>query len=492
MPEVNRIVNTSVNSFWYHPDHRSGGQMDKVVSSPAAAIEDIADGSSIGIAGFGVAHRFPSSLVTALHERAVKGLTVYCNGLGQPGHPTAHLLADGGQIAHLVTCFSARPGVVSEAERQIRSGQMTLEMVPQGTLVERMRAGGAGLAAIYTPVAVGTAVAEGKDVRYFDGRPYVLERAITTDFALIRAYRADRMGNLQFRGGSRNFNVSFAKAARVAIAEVDEIVAVGELSPEEIDLPGVFVARVVRSTIQMDVKNLPMRPSRPADSAREYFGKRALTRTEIARRTARLLPDGAVVNLGAGLPNLVSNHIGDRSVVLHSENGILNYGAIITGADFDPDIHDASGYFVQVRPGASFFDSVTSFEIARSGRLDAVVLGAYQVGANGDLANWAAPGMTGGGIGGAMDLAVGARRVIIMLEHTDSKGHPKLVERCDYPLTAPGCVDVVVTDLALLTRNGGGFRLDEIARGFTVEEVLSLTAMPVTVADRVGVMQENW
>src|SRR5690242_10847736 len=190
--------------------------MDKTVSSPAAAVEDIVDGATVAIAGFGVAHRFPSSLVTALRDRGVKGLTVYCNGLGQPGHPTAHLLAEAGQIAHLVTCFSARPGIVSEAERQIRSGQMTLEMVPQGTLVERMRAGGAGLAAIYTPVSVGTSIADGKDVRYFDGQPYVLERAITTDFALIRAHRADPMGNLRFRGGSRNFNVSFAKAARVA------------------------------------------------------------------------------------------------------------------------------------------------------------------------------------------------------------------------------------------------------------------------------------
>ena len=114
--------------------------MDKVVSSPAEAVADIVDGATIGIAGFGVAHRFPSSLITALRDRGVKGLTVYCNGLGQPGHPTAHLLADGGQIAHLVTCFSARPGVVSAAERAIGSGQMTLEMVPQGTLVERMRA----------------------------------------------------------------------------------------------------------------------------------------------------------------------------------------------------------------------------------------------------------------------------------------------------------------------------------------------------------------
>ena len=156
-------------------------RVDKVVSSPAAAVDDIADGSSVGIAGFGVAHRFPSSLVTALRDKGVKGLTVYCNGLGQPGYPTAHLLADGGQIAHLVACFSARPGIVSEAERQIRSGQMTVEMVPQGTLVERMRAGGAGLAAIYTPVSVGTSIAKGKEVRYFDGLPYVLERAITTD-----------------------------------------------------------------------------------------------------------------------------------------------------------------------------------------------------------------------------------------------------------------------------------------------------------------------
>jgi 3-oxoacid CoA-transferase len=369
---------------------------------------------------------------------------------------------------------------------------MTLEMVPQGTLVERMRAGGAGLAAFYTPVGVGTAIGAGKDLRYFDGRPYVLERAITTDFALIRAHQADRMGNLRFRGGSRNFNVSFAKAARIAIAEVDEIVEVGQLRPDEIDLPGVFVGRVVRSVLQMDVHNLPMRPSRPAGSARTYFGKNALTRAEIARRTAGLLSDGAVVNLGAGLPNLVSNYIGARPVVLHSENGILNYGPIISGSEFDPDVHDASGYFIELRPGASFFDSVTSFEIARSGRLDAVVLGAYQVGANGDLANWATPGMAGGGIGGAMDLAVGARRVIVMLEHVDSQSRPKLVPRCEFPLTAAGCVDTIVTDLALLTRHGDGFRLDEVARGFTVDEVLTLTGMPVSVAATVGVMQERW
>ena len=339
--------------------------MDKVVASPAEATADIPSGASIGVAGFGVAHRFPSSLIIALRDQGTAGLTVYCNGLGQPGHPTAHLLADNHQISRLVTCFSARPGVVSEAEKQIRAGQLELEMVAQGTLVERMRAGGAGIPAFYTPTGYGSAVAAGKDVRYFGGRPYVLEHAITTDFAFIRGHRADRMGNVQFRGGSRNFNVSFAKAARVTIAEVDEIAEPGEIPPGQVDLPGVFVTRVVRSTTQLDVKNLPMRVNRPASSARHYHGKPALSREQIGRRVAALLPDDSVVNLGAGLPTLVANFTAQRPVILHSENGLLNYGEFVRDDSFDPDLHDAGGYFVTLRPGASFFDSVTSFEIAR-------------------------------------------------------------------------------------------------------------------------------
>src|ERR1700729_26324 len=235
------------------------------VTTAAAAVADIEDGASIGIAGFGLSHRYPSTLISALGEKGSRGLTVYCNGLGQPGFPTAHLLADNHQIGHLVTCFSARPGVVSEAEKQIEAGEMTLEMVAQGTLVERMRAGGAGIPAFYTPTGYGSEVAEGKDIRYFDGRPYVLERAITTDFALIRAAKADHYGNLVFRGGAQNFNVSFAKAARVTIVEAEEIVETGSIPPGDVDLPGVFVTRVVPVTVRMDAKNLPMRVNRPGD-----------------------------------------------------------------------------------------------------------------------------------------------------------------------------------------------------------------------------------
>jgi 3-oxoacid CoA-transferase len=467
--------------------------MGKVMSA-AEAVADIEDGASLGIAGFGLSHRYPSTLISALGEKGTRGLTVYCNGLGQPGFPTGHLLAENHQIARLVTCFSARPGVVSEAEKQIAAGEMALEMLPQGTLVERMRAGGAGLAAIYTPTGYGSEIADGKDIRYFDGKPYVLERAITTDFAFIRAARADHFGNVVFKGGSQNFNVSFAKAARVTIVEAEEIVPTGAIAPSEVDLPGVFVTRVVPITVAMDIRSLPQRVNRPASSAKEYLGKPALTRAEIGRRAAALLPDGAVVNLGAGLPVQVANWVVDRPVVLHAENGLLNYGGFASADEFDPDLHDAGGQFVTVRDGTSFFDSVTSFEIARGGRLYAVVLGTYEVGGNGDLANWSAPGMVGGGIGGAMDLVAGARHVFVTLEHTDSKGRPKLVETCSLPLTAPNCVDAIITDLALLRRpsRSARFTLEEVAAGFTVDEVLSLTGMAVEVADSVGVMQASW
>jgi 3-oxoacid CoA-transferase len=322
----------------------------------------------------------------------------------------------------------------------------------------------------------------------------VLERAITTDFAFIRAARADHFGNVVFKGGSQNFNVSFAKAARVTIVEAEEIVPTGAIAPSEVDLPGVFVTRVVPITVAMDIRSLPQRVNRPASSAKEYLGKPALTRAEIGRRTAALLPDGAIVNLGAGLPVQVANFVVDRPVVLHAENGLLNYGGFAAAGEFDPDLHDAGGQFVTTRDGTSFFDSVTSFEIARGGRLYAVVLGTYEVAGNGDLANWSAPGMVGGGIGGAMDLVAGAQHVFVTLEHTDSKGRLKLVETCSLPLTAPNCVDAIITDLALLRRASRSerFTLEEIAAGFTVDEVLSLTGMAVDVADRVGVMQENW
>ncbi len=466
--------------------------MDKFVGSPAEAVADIGDGSSVAIAGFGIGHRFPSSLILALRDRGSRDLCIVCNSLGAPGQVRAQILAENHQVKKLVAAFSARPGLQTEAERQLASGQLEVELVPQGTLVERLRAGGAGIPAFYTPTGVGTQLATGKEQRQFDGRTFVLEEAIRVDFAFLRAMRGDRMGNLEFRGGSQNFNPSFAKAARIAIAEVDEIVDVGELPPERVHLPGIFVSRLVQSTVKVELSSLSGQRKRGAESRRQYHGRPALTRREMARRVAMHLTAGSYVNLGTGIPTLVSDYTAERDIVLHAENGILGFGPLVELSEADPDYFNAGGGFVSLRPGACFFDSVTSFEMARSGKLNAVVLGAYQVDERGNLANWSTPAMAGGGIGGAMDLVAGGAPLIIVMEHADSRGAPKLVRQCDYPVTGTKCVDVVVTDLAMLERIDDRFVLTEVASGFSVDEVLALTPMRVEVAREVRTMQDAW
>jgi 3-oxoacid CoA-transferase len=395
-------------------------------------------------------------------------------------------------VKKLIAAFSMRAGTPTASEDQIAAGEMEVEVVPQGILVERCRAGGAGIPAFYSPTGVGTAIAEGKETRLFDGKPHVLEQAIRVDYAFLRGYRADRLGNVQFRGGSQNFNPSFAKAARVAIVEVDEIVEPGGIPPELIDLPGIFVSRVVKATQAVDGKAWRRPERRPSDKARLYNGKPALTRAGIAKNAARLVREGTYVNLGVGIPTMVSNHLRGRDVILHAENGVLGYGRMVTEEhEIDPDIYNAAGQFVAIEPGASYFDSVTSFEMARGGRIDTVILGAYEVDAEANLANWSTTTAKRGGIGGAMDLLSGRGDLIIVMEHADSKGRPKLRRQCTYPLTGRGCVTWIVTDLAMLAREDGRFVLKEIAPGFTAEEVSALTEMPVAVASDVGVMQEG-
>jgi 3-oxoacid CoA-transferase len=462
--------------------------MNKVFTSPEQAVADIGDGATIAIAGFSVAHRFATSLILALREKGTKELCLVCNSLGDPGATRGQILAENKQVKKLIAAFSVRPGTPTASEEQIVAGEMAVELVPQGILVERCRAGGAGIAAFYSPTSVGTALTEGKEIRDFGGKPHVLEQAIRVDYAFLRGYRADRLGNVQFRGGSQNFNPSFAKAARVAIVEVDEIVEPGGIPPELINLPGIFVSRVVKTTQKFDLWRRPER--RPSDQPRLYNGKPGLTRAGIAKRAAALVRDGTYVNLGVGIPTMVSNYLVDRDVILHAENGVLGYGHMVTDEkEIDPDIYNAAGQFVSLKPGASFFDSVTSFEMARGGRIDTVILGAYEVDQTGSVANWSTADAKRGGIGGAMDLLSGSGELIIVMEHSDSKGRPKLRRKCTYPLTGKGCVNYVVTDLALLRWHDGRFVLDEVAPGFTPREVLELTEMEIAVGPDVRTME---
>ena len=306
------------------------------------------------------------------------------------------------------------------------AGEMEVDLVPQGTLVERIRAGGFGLGGILTATGVGTAVEEGKQKVTVAGKDYLVEPALQADFALVHAFMADYLGNLAYALTGRNFNPVMAMAGHTVIVAADNIVPVGLISPDHVITPAPLVDYLITRADTMDAQ------------------------TVIAKRIALELRDGMLVNLGIGIPTRVANYVpAGMRVYFQSENGLIGTGAMPEEGMHHRLLTDAGGKPVTALPGASTFDSAMSFGLIRGGHLAMTVLGGLQVDQSGHLANWMIPGKMVPGMGGAMDLASGAKRVVIAMQHS-AKGKSKLVKVCNLPLTSARPIDLLVSELAVI------------------------------------------
>lgn len=436
---------------------------------PQITVEEAAklvkDGDTLLQGGFGMTGN-PVHLMHALAELGTKNLTFIGNNTGEPGLGGGRLLRNGQLKKMIGSFFTSNPDAVKAAQ----SGEVAYELLPQGTLAEAIRAGGAGIGGFYTPTAAGTLIANGQETKVIDGVEQVFVKAIRANVAFIRAWRADTAGNLTYRMTEQNFNKAMATAADLVVAEVEEIVPVGQIAPEHIHTPGCYIDYLVQATLTPADLGLSVSVSagRKVDEARLNMAKRAL---------AELSP-GDVVNLGIGIPTLVADLITpEHGIILHTENGMLGIGPSPTDGGGAMNYPVNAGKIpVTALPGSSYFDSADSFGMIRGKHIDVAIMGGLEVDEAANLANWAVPGKPLLGVGGAMDLASGAKKLIITLTHTNPDGSSKVVPACTLPLTASGVVDMIITDLAVFDYSAGQLTLLEVMPGATLDDVRSKTS----------------
>ncbi len=430
----------------------------QITLSQAAAM--VKDGDILLQGGFGMTGN-PVHLMHALAETKTKNITFIGNNVGEAGMGGGRLLRNG-QLKKIIGSFFTSN---SEAVKAAQDGTVDYELLPQGTLAEAIRAGGAGIGGFYTPTSAGTALAAGRETKFLNGVEQVFIPGIRGNVAFIRAWRADTAGNLQYRMTEQNFNRAMATAADLVIAEVEEIVAVGAILPENIHTPASYIDYLVQAHLTVE----DLGSSASVSSSKKVSD----SRMNMAKRALKELKKGDVVNLGIGIPTLVADLITDRDgIILHTENGMLGVGPTPAdgGGALDYPVN-AGKIPVTALAGASYFDSTDSFAMIRGKHVDSAVMGGLQVDENANLANWAVPGQPLLGVGGAMDLASGAKRLIITMMHTEKNGVAKIVPNCDLPVTALKAVDMIITDKAVFEFIDQQLTLIELMPGASLEEV---------------------
>lgn len=438
-------------------------------SVPQITVEEAAklvkDGDVLMAGGFGMTGN-PVHLLHALAETETKDLTYIGNNVGEPGLGGGRLLRNGQIKKAIGSFFTSNPEAVAAAQ----NGDIDVQLIPQGSLAEAMRAGGAGIGGFYTPTAYGTVIAENSDTREIDGKSYVFVPGLRANVAFIRAWRADTAGNLIYRMTEQNFNKAMATAADIVVVEAEHIVEVGELDPNQIHTTGNYVDYLVQAHTTLE----DLGSSASVETSAKKVSE---SRLNMAKRALQELSRGDVVNLGIGIPTLVADFITpEHQIILHTENGMLGVGpAPEDGGAMEYPVN-AGKIPVTALPGSSYFDSADSFAMIRGGHIDVAIMGGLQVDEAANLANWAVPGKPLLGVGGAMDLASGAKRLIITMTHASRDGRPKIVPECTLPLTATGAVDMIITDLAVFTFEGGQLTLTELMPGASLEEVRAKTS----------------
>ncbi|XMA14578.1 hypothetical protein WAI453_007369 [Rhynchosporium graminicola] len=319
-----------------------------------------------------------------------------------------------------------------------------------------------------------------------------MENAIKGDVAILRAYKVDEAGNCQFRYTTKTFGQIMAKAAKITIVEAENIVKLGEIHPDHVHIPGIYVDRIVPATVEKRIEVKYLRNEEGKGDGKKSESQ--IRRERIARRTAKELKQGYYVNLGVGIPTLAPSFLSPETKVwIQSENGLLGMGPYPTEEELDADVINAGKETVTLVPGASTFDSAESFAMIRGGHIDVSVLGALEVSANGDLANFMIPGKVFKGMGGAMDLVGNPdqTKIVVATDHVAKDGSPKIVENCALPLTGAKVISTIITDLCVfeVDRVKGGLTLTELAPGVDVDEVRSKTGAKFKVADDVKSME---